>query len=205
MPIASCCQLSRTWNSSLNRFDRSVSNVSSFSVPLARLSTRSWISRMVIFSHRSDRRMGQTRLGLTRCGASLERLTRIMMAPASPCVSMWMISIPGMCGSTQSRNINPRRFAKSAQRGMGEILLATPGPFSDFSSSMPSMRAPPKAFAKATDSSRILLFAFLPRFPLSYQESSCPFSADKSLLNSIRSSSCTRESINAFRSSTSNW
>ena len=88
------------------------------------------------FSHRSDRRTGQTRLGLTRCGASLERPTRMTMAPASFCVLMEMISSPGMCGSTQSRNISSRLLARSAQRGMGEILLATPGSFWDFFSSL---------------------------------------------------------------------
>ncbi len=176
-------------NSSSNRFDRSLSNVSSFSVPLARLSTRSWISRMVISSHRSNRRIGQTRPGLTRCGASLERPTRMTTAPASSCVIMGMISRPGMCGSTQLPNTDVRRSARLAQCGIGEISLATPGPFLDLLSSIPSMRAPPKAFAKATDCSRITFLALSPSFWLSYQESFCPFFADKSLLNSIRSSS----------------
>ena len=150
---------------------------------------------MLISSHLSARRTGQTSVFVTRWGAFRERPTRIMTTPLSPSVGAAKISNTGSCGSTQSRNISFRRSANSAHCGMGEISAATGGLL--FDSLIPNSKAPPCAFAKATASSSIWVFA---RSPIELwsdiQGSGEPFPfAGKVSLNSICSPSGTCESI----------
>ena len=194
--------VSRRRNSRPKRSFRSASRRSRRSRPRDRFKVMSWISRMVIPSHRSERRIGQTRVGLTRCGASLDRAMRITMTPASPLVGTEKISSAGSCGSTQLRNTSFRRSANSAHRGIGEIPAATGGFAED--SSIPSTKAPPCAFAKATASSSIAFLARSPILSPPVIHGSCPL-AGRLSLNSICSPSGTSEEIRASTSSMPTW
>ena len=190
--------VSRRRNSRPKRSFRSASRRSRRSRPRDRFKVMSWISRMVISSHRSERRIGQTRVGLTRCGASLDRPMRITTTPASSLVGTEKISSAGNCGSTQSRNTSFRRSANSAHLGIGDLSVATVE-----HSLIPSTKAPPCAFAKATASSSIAFLASLTIF-LSVIHGSCP-PAGRLLLNSICSPSGTSEEIKASISSMPTW
>ena len=76
--------VSKHSNSSAKRSERRASRRSSRSIPRERFSVRSWISRMVISSQRSERRIGHLRVGSTRWGAIRDRPVRMTTTPPSP-------------------------------------------------------------------------------------------------------------------------